>query len=148
MSVEEAAAGIISAAAVSYANWQTAAERSWQHCLALKQWWQETLFCCFLTWPHPYAYIIFCLWYIFCMFRLIILSTVSSLMVICIRKYCQWQFYVVDLLVHSHFSWVVTRSGCGITAKCQCHALPVIGSHFLDWHGHHTFMNITLALLR
>ena len=36
MSVEAAATVIISAAAVWCANWQTAAERVWQRCLALK----------------------------------------------------------------------------------------------------------------
>jgi len=53
VSVHATSDGIISAAAICCANWQTAVERVWQRRLALKQRWQEMLSCCFLIMASP-----------------------------------------------------------------------------------------------
>jgi len=85
-----------------------------------------------------------------------LLKKVRSLTVTCIRKHCQWQFYVVDLqlLFHGHVSRVdiYNGSGCSITVKlsvctaqcaasyrqrilsaaaCTRHSLPVLTQRWL-----------------
>jgi len=60
---------------------------------------------------------------------------VSSLTVTCIRKHCQWQFYVVDLLVHSHCSRVAAALqwfGSAFSSAAACPDWPRL-YHSLEW---------------
>jgi len=59
-----------------------------------------------------------------CQKRRRIVQLLWTVSVTCIRQHCQWQFYVVDLLVNGHLSRVATGSSCRITVKCQ-YAQPV-----------------------
>jgi len=145
MSVQAAAVGIISAAAVCCANWETAAERVWQRCLELKQQWQQAPSCCFLIHTRR---LLFCLWYVFFYtLRLMIVSYCQLCprlrLVTFIREHCRRQFYVVDLLVHGHLSPVANDdSSCSITVNCcqfaQCdnsYQQRIFDSSCRDWHG-------------
>jgi len=54
---------------------------------------------------------------------------VSSLTVTCIRKHRQRQFYVVNLLVHGHFSRVATGSAWALQYSVSLHSAKLEKKH-------------------